>query len=497
MTSVPEAIRYYDEKLQKFEQSIAGIYQQFTEDCIKQKLTFGGRSMFSFLRPNFVSIEQYRYICRVCKILRNAVTKFKQAAFSEDKYMRQAGLIDKERPLVLIHPGYDRLSITARWDSFLNDEELRFVELNAECPAGIAYSEIAAALYNRLPFVKEFEKRYTVHQFKIRQTLLDELLTTYREYNGHNKSTRPTIAIVDWKEVPTYTEFELFKEFFESKNIHCVIADPRDLDYSNGRLSHNGTAIDLVYKRILTNDCVERPQETKALVDAYRNQDVCVINPFRAKLVHKKSIFSVLTHEQNQSLFNSEEHSVIAKHIPWTRLICNEHTLFNGKKIDLIDYISHNKDQFVIKPNDEYGGKGVYLGRETDGVIWEKVIHEAINGEPFVVQEIVQIPRVAFPIVENNSIKYLDMVVDLDPYVFGRKTEGLLTRLSSSSLANVTAGGGTTPTFVIEKNQIPTKKFVKVNYKTQSVKKIKSKTIKNSPLNKKSNRRIKRKKNAR
>lgn len=486
MTSVPEAIRFYNEKLQTYGPSISEIYQQFTHDCEKRKLTFGGRSMFNFLRPNFVNIEQYTYIRYVCKVLRNAITKFKDAALAEERFLSQTGLIDKEKGLVMIHPGYDRLSITARWDSFLSEEEFRFVELNAECPAGIAYSEVAADVYGHLPFVKDFKKRYRVHEFQIRQSLLDGLLKTYNDYRGNNKRKKPTIAIVDWKEVPTYTEFELFKEFFESKKLNCVIVDPRDLSYSNNRLRYNNTEIDLVYKRILTNDCVEKPDETKALVEAYRNHDVCMINPFRAKLIHKKSIFSVLTHEQNRSLFNADELSVIAKHIPWTRLICNEGTVFKGKKIDLVDYISNNKNQFVIKPNDEYGGKGVYLGKETEGTVWSQVINEALNGEPYVVQEIVKIPRVSFPVVENNSLQFVDMVVDLDPYVFGSKTEGLLTRLSSSSLANVTAGGGTTPTFVIEKIKTLNKKRlgIKVKHKSKSIYNSKNKNIKRSQLKK-------------
>ncbi|NUM81654.1 hypothetical protein HUU42_12695, partial [bacterium] len=138
------------------------------------------------------------------------------------------------------------------------------------------------------------------------------------------------------------------------------------------------------------------------------------------------------------------------------------------------------------KPNDEYGGKGVYLGKETEGTVWSQVINEALNGEPYVVQEIVKIPRVSFPVVENNSLQFVDMVVDLDPYVFGSKTEGLLTRLSSSSLANVTAGGGTTPTFVIEKIKTLNKKRlgIKVKHKSKSIDNSKNKNIKRSQLKK-------------
>ncbi len=451
MVNIADCVARYHDLMERYQNEMGEIVSGFSSRCEAKKLTFGGRAMFKFLRPNFISRPQYDYVAYVCSILRNTVTKFKNAALADARMMAQAGILQKEHELVAIDPGFSRLSITARWDSFMSGDTFKFVELNAECPAGIAYSDVAAGVFDALPFVSDFKKEYAVLDFNIRQTLLEGLLDTYESYKGNKRNKKPTIAIVDWKEVPTYTEFELLKEFFESRGFDCVIADPRDLVYEDGRLRYDKTTIDLVYKRILTNDCVERPDETRELVSAYRNHDVCMVNPFRAKLVHKKSIFAVLTHEMNHGMFTREELSLIEKHIPWTRLIRNEKTLFHGSWIDLVDYILNHKDSFVIKPNDEYGGKGVILGNEASQSDWEKVIHEALKGEPYVVQEIVPIPRESFPIFENSRIQYVDMVVDMDPYVFGSKVEGILTRLSASSLANVTAGGGTTPTLVVDR----------------------------------------------
>jgi hypothetical protein len=42
-------------------------------------------------------------------------------------------------------------------------------------------------------------------------------------------------------------------------------------------------------------------------------------------------------------------------------------------------------------------------------------------------------------------------VVDLDPFVFNGEVEGFLTRLSGTSLANVTSGGGQVPAFLVER----------------------------------------------
>jgi hypothetical protein len=43
------------------------------------------------------------------------------------------------------------------------------------------------------------------------------------------------------------------------------------------------------------------------------------------------------------------------------------------------------------------------------------------------------------------------MSVDMDPYLFDGEVGGVMTRLSSSELLNVTAGSGSVvPTFVVE-----------------------------------------------
>jgi uncharacterized circularly permuted ATP-grasp superfamily protein len=121
--------------------------------------------------------------------------------------------------------------------------------------------------------------------------------------------------------------------------------------------------------------------------------------------------------------------------------------MYRGQRIDLCDHVALHKDDFVIKPNDEYGGKGVCLGWETSQEVWEKLMKNALN-DFYVVQEKVPIARESFPYFDNG-LRFADLVVDFGPYVFGPIVGGVSTRLSTSSLANVSAGGGTTSTFLI------------------------------------------------
>jgi uncharacterized circularly permuted ATP-grasp superfamily protein len=411
------------------------------------------------LRPKFVNHQELDLIKEACRVLREAVVRIKEAIFAQPDFMAQIGLSEMERALCEIDPGFSRLSITSRWDSFLTESPdgivLKFVELNADTPAGIAYNDVMSDIYLRLPFMLEFRQRYNVQPFAVRTILLRQLLDTYKEWQG-NKSGRkmPQIGIIDWRGVSTWPEFELMQEYFESQGIPTILADPRELDYSRNKsgrriLRAGDFEIDLIYKRVVTNEFIEKLDEVQAMYNAVKNRDVCLINPFRAKLVHKKSLFAMLTHERNRHLFTPEQLEVIGKHIPWTRRLELSETLYRGQRIDLCDYVAQHKDDFVIKPNDEYGGKGVCLGWETSQEEWETLMKNALH-DFYVVQEKVPIARESFPYFDNG-LRFAELVVDFGPYVFGPIVGGVSTRLSTSSLANVSAGGGTTSTFLIER----------------------------------------------
>src|SRR5258708_834801 len=111
---------------------------------------------------------------------------------------------------------------------------------------------------------------------------------------GMTEAELKLIAIVDWNDVPTQAEFRLFQRYFVSQGYDTIIADPRDLEFTNGRLRHKGTAIDIVYKRLLTNEFLEKLDETHALLDAYHAGAVCVVNSFRQKYIHEKMLFGIL-----------------------------------------------------------------------------------------------------------------------------------------------------------------------------------------------------------
>jgi uncharacterized circularly permuted ATP-grasp superfamily protein len=138
--------------------------------------------------------------------------------------------------------------------------------------------------------------------------------------------------------------------------------------------------------------------------------------------------------------------------VPWTRVVEERQTQYHGDRVDLLAFIVEHKDQLVLKPNDEYGGKGIVLGWEVDDVAWAEALRTALQ-EPYIVQERVSLPSEPYPSVVDGRLVVADRMLDTAPYVvYGQYVDGCLTRLSTAALLNVTAGGGSSvPTLLVER----------------------------------------------
>ncbi len=413
-----------------------------------EKLMFGNRVHCPFLRPFFLSPEDEQRVRTVAEKMAELGERVAAAALSEPALFKQFHLREAEERLARMHTAYGPASTASRLDAFLLPDSLKFAEYNGESPAGSGYTETLSEIFRDLPVMKEFAKSFEIHSYPLSAKLLDALIATYLDWGGTSK--RPQMLITDWREVPTWSEFEILKARFEKMGVPVEIADPRDLVFDGKTLTANGKKIDLVYRRVLINDIIARPAECKALVDAYAANAVCVANNFRCKIPHVKAFFAVLTDEQNAGMFSFGEREMIREHVPWTRVVADAQTAHYGEHIELLPFLRRERKNLVLKPSDEYGGAGVTLGWETDESAWGVAIENAIspNGGAWIVQERIPIRREVYPWVKpDGEVEFRDMLVDFAPYLFRGKLCGFLTRLSATGLANVTSGGGQVPAF--------------------------------------------------
>ena len=430
--------------------------QQLTDEQRARNLFFGERPLMSVLRPRFLTADQYALIQRACGLVAGAAQRLAPALLEDATLQADLALTPGEERLIAMHPGYAEPSAHSRMDTFLtvDGSSLQFVEYNAESPAAIAYEDVLSDVVAQLPAMQRFAERYALRPLPARQQLLETLLASWREFGG---TASPTIAILDWKGLPTHSEFLLFQHYFREHNLEAIICSPDELSYADGRLYALAdgvrTRIDVVYKRVLTSEFLIRYGDdvfVHPLVLAYAAGSICMVNSFRAKLLHKKSIFALLTDDRLQDRFSAEERDAIGRYVPWTRLLHAGESTYAGERINLIDFTRKNQERLLLKPNDEYGGKGIIIGWESSVDEWDRGVQEALQS-PFVVQERVEIAYEDYPSIVDGRLQIGRRLVDSDPFLFGTDVAGCLTRLATETLLNVTAGGGSTvPTFVID-----------------------------------------------
>src|SRR5947209_8333977 len=413
--SLREAIENYHDLLT--DELAAASQAKLDDQQYRRGLFFGQRPLCTVLRPRFITPGQYHFLQARVGLLLRAFDKIYYAALADADFRAQFGLLDWEEKLVQHAPGFRASSPTSRVDTFFVTERggLRLTEYNAETPASPAYSDVLTEISYGLPVMREFLRSYEMRPLPARHSVLHTLIDAYEQWAGRREA--PRIAILDWREVPSYSEFVLFEQYFKEQGVECLITDPREVEYSNGRLMAGDFHITLIYKRVLISELIERGGLDQPVMRAVLDNAVCMVNPFRCKIMHKKASLAVLSDERNAGIFSAKEREAIEAHIPWTCRVQERKASYHGQMIDLIPYILEHREELVLKPNDEYGGKGVALGWLMSATDWESIVQLALN-EPYIVQERVAIPSEPYPLMHDGTIEFAEQMLDTNPLVF-------------------------------------------------------------------------------
>lgn len=446
-TTIKDIVARLDRDLLERHGSDTALFEELADLQRASGILHGSRPISPFLRPYFLERSRYDAIRHAARVLSGAFESITAAALESDELMTELGMSEKEARWARLEPGYKGVSINSRLDTFLTADGFAFLEYNAENPAGIGDQSSLESLFTHVPLVKEFLAVNEHHFPQPHVRLLDVLLSSYKEFGG--KKLKPNIAIVDWEGVSTAPEFTILKEYFETEGHATRICDPHELEYREERLAIGEFEIDLFFKRVLIHEFLDRFGEEHPVYLACESGTVCMANSFRSKIPHKKAGFAILTDARFSSLFTAEQLGVIRSHIPWTRRVREGETSYRGETIDLLEFIRANRERFVLKPNDEYGGKGISFGWESTVNEWDDAIEHALLSH-YLVQERVLVEKTDIPVISEGEAKMAAMTVDFDPFLFRGEVEGGMVRLAAGSLVNITSGGGETALAILE-----------------------------------------------
>jgi hypothetical protein len=406
------------------------------------------RPFCTVARPRFVTSEEMRQENRAASVLSRAVRRVRDAVMDDPRlHADYLGEFNEWIGTILsLEPRVPEVRSILRFDSFTSEAGIRFVEVNGDIPMGSVCNDGLVPIFQGLGFFEAFEKRYDVRPNLVQIGMIQTFMHVWQSWGG---AGTPRMCILSFPGGYEDLFARLNARGMKELGLEATAAHPEDLDFRGGRLFAKGRVVDVVYRIMHTDDCLERSQEIAPLLQAVKDKAVCMVNPFRSELLSHKYLFALLTDERHDFGFSKEEANTIRAHIPWGRILREGRTTdANGNRIDLLDYVRHNKDNLVLKPAHGAGGRGVRLGWTCDDTQWVQAVREAVEGES-VVQEKVEITREEYPLLEEG-FPLQEFYEDTDPYFFPGGYSAVLSRISAAEVTNVAQGGSIVPTFVID-----------------------------------------------
>lgn len=448
MSQLDDAVARYHKLLESDSYRDLGWVKTLQSRMEAEQLSAGGRLLCPFVRPNFITRRQYDSLVKTGESLISAIDRMQHIVLTSPNLLLRMELLPAEKMLAAIDPGYQAFEVTSRLDSHLHNGSLQIVQYNADSPTGVAWAEGLADLFYDCPPVKEFRRRYNLTRVGGKRHLLAALLKAFKQFGGHKK---PNIAILELR--PSFqplgqSEYDLFRQFFRAEGYAVEIVSPDQLEYRKGVLRRDDFEINLVYRRVSVQEFLMRFDLTHPLVKAYRDRAACVVNSFRSELAHKKAMLALLTDDTLTTKFPAAERRAIRDHVPWTRLVKETRTARGDQTIDLLEYIHQNRENLVLKPNDDYSDQHSFFGWQMDQTAWERAVRQA-QRSPYVVQEKVEPARSVFPIVTYGQLEYREMQVDVHPQAYLGKVLGCSSSLSTGG-TGFSSAAGLAPTFILD-----------------------------------------------
>jgi hypothetical protein len=408
-------------------------------------VVFNGHTIPFVLMPHFVSPRQVARVRRAVECLCRVLDRFCDAYPRDERLRSELALPPFEDALVRIEPGFQRPLRICRLDAFLAGYEVKFLEFNADSPAGIGYTDVLYAGLRRSIELPRVEAEFDTAYSPMLPLLIETLLDAYRERRETRPDLpeRPRIALVDKPGSPSVPEFRIVCNAARAAGIEATHGTTEELDYDGSTLRVRGEPAHLVYRRVLVDDVREGD-----LTAAARDGSICLVNPPRARVANNKKLFALLDDPRFVHLVRKDEAEVIAETIPWTRILRTGRVTYGKWVVDLLDFVSDNRQRLVLKPASEYGGHGVSLGIETDQAEWDRIIAEHADRGDYIVQEYVPVPEEMFPTVEDGRVQMRLKRFNINPFGIGGRYAGMITRISDRAVINVSAGGGLLPSVV-------------------------------------------------
>lgn len=399
-------------------------YKKTAEKVKNSKAQYKGQPIPFLYHPMFFTEKDIDNFRRIGNMMISIANKITNRYVKDKEFRKKFGFPKLMEELILVDNGYDINVPIGRFDIFYNSyDDFKFCELNTDGSSAMNEDNTLAEILLETEAMKDFSKKYSFSLFELFDSWVKESISIYNRFNPDNP--KPNVAIVDFTESGTINEFKEFKKAYERNGYNCIIADPRDLTYRDGGLYFENYKIDLVYRRIVTFELIEKADEIPDFIEAYKNKAMCTVGSVRSQVVHNKIIFKILHDEDTLEFLNEEERKFIRDHVPYTGLFKGEQEVFN--------HVFRNKNKYIMKPYDLNASKGVFVGRDCTDEEWKEKLEKVWNRD-YIYQEFVEPCTREFVVYNDEGLSVEEFGTIIGLFMYNEKLAGLYTRIGKNNI---------------------------------------------------------------
>lgn len=409
---------------------------------LHSSVAYHGRCVRTLQIPKVFTHREIRQFREIVSVTYGIFQKVIRAYLQDPDYRKLFPFSPELEELILTPSLYDSLLPIARFDIFYNEEDgsFKFCEINTDGTSAMNEDYVLNQAIQLNPAHQQMKQRHRFSTFELYDSWVQTFLSIYQTYG--KRKEHPHVAIADFLENASITEFEEFQKRFEKAGVSCEIAEISRLSYENHRLiSPTGRPIDAVYRRAVTTDVCARASEVQPFLQAVKNQDVCLIGAFRTQIIHNKWLFKLLREEPTLSLLTPEEQAFVRRHIPFTGLLSRE----TANRDQLI----REKDRWLIKPLDSYASRGVWAGCDCTVQEWTRHLDESMDHN-YIFQEYCPPYRTENICFIEEPARFKGYTNMSGLFVYNGQFAGVYSRLSDGGIISSQYNEKAVPTLVLE-----------------------------------------------
>lgn len=431
------AEQVYDEALLADPSQARRAWGELNSQIAAREICFSKGRLPASIKPHFVMSTTHAAWVEATERFCHTLERFGRLVLSEKDLYVSLHLPPGARELIDLDPGYERFAVVCRPDLAWSGERLWMYEVNSDSPAMMTFTDHLQEIQRGLFPMARVAEHHKITYWNRTQALLETLVSTYHEWGG--KEEAPTIAIVDWRDEKTAKEQSATAKRFTELGCAAFTCDPRELSIRDGKLIACNRAIDIVQRRVLFPDFLTRSESLATLIRAYRERLACVVNPLRSYLLGSKGLLALLQDPSVLSHLSPEDRTNISALVPRTIMITDQ----------VLRDLSAERVNWVLKGAFSYGGHQVVIGRTIDQAKWESAIAMS-TASLWIAQEYCQPPVYRVPrFTDSDAVSWDELYANWNPFLFGGRFAGAMTRVGGSLVVSITARGALLPCLAV------------------------------------------------